>query len=93
MESNRTRSSLPIHNMKAEIMDAIHNNPVVLIRGNTGCGKTTQVSAQSPDLSLVETVGLQCFDSTVTTTLQLGLSIKNNENEYGCYKSFIASER
>ena len=45
-------------------MDAIHKNPVVLIRGNTGCGKTTQVSAQSPDLSLVETVGLQCFHST-----------------------------
>ena len=30
--------------MRDNIMEAIHNNPVVLIRGNTGCGKTTQVS-------------------------------------------------
>ena len=44
MESNKKRSSLPIFAMKEEIMEAIHNNPVVLIRGNTGCGKTTQVN-------------------------------------------------
>ncbi len=44
MESTKKRSSLPIFAMKEEIMEAIHNNPVVLIRGNTGCGKTTQVS-------------------------------------------------
>ena len=29
--------------MKDDIMAAIHENPVTLIRGNTGCGKTTQV--------------------------------------------------
>ena len=29
--------------MKDNIMSTIHENPVVLIRGNTGCGKTTQV--------------------------------------------------
>ena len=29
--------------MKDQIMSSIHENPVVLIRGNTGCGKTTQV--------------------------------------------------
>lgn len=27
----------------AEIVSAITANPVVIIRGNTGCGKTTQV--------------------------------------------------
>ena len=43
MESTKKRSSLPIFAMKNEIMEAIHNNPIVLIRGNTGCGKTTQV--------------------------------------------------
>jgi HrpA-like RNA helicase len=45
-ESTKTRSTLPIYAMKTEIMEAIHNNPVVLIRGNTGCGKTTQVNLQ-----------------------------------------------
>ena len=41
--SAKQRASLPIHAMKEQIMSAIHENPVVLIRGNTGCGKTTQV--------------------------------------------------
>jgi uridine kinase len=31
--------------MKDEIMKTIHDNRVVLIRGNTGCGKTTQVTS------------------------------------------------
>ncbi|KAL7305669.1 hypothetical protein TKK_0001926 [Trichogramma kaykai] len=41
--SYKNRSKLPVFSMKTEIMDAINDNPVVLIRGNTGCGKTTQV--------------------------------------------------
>ncbi len=40
----RQRERLPIWSMKEEIMSKINENPVVLIRGNTGCGKTTQVS-------------------------------------------------
>lgn len=30
--------------MRNEIMTAINDNPVVVIRGNTGCGKTTQIA-------------------------------------------------
>merc|ERR1719211_790295 len=41
--SNKSREQLPISRMKDDIMAAIHENPVTLIRGNTGCGKTTQV--------------------------------------------------
>ncbi len=37
------RSKLPVKNFKEQIMSAIQNNPVVIIRGATGCGKTTQV--------------------------------------------------
>lgn len=37
------RNQLPVKNFEKEIMSAIHNNPVVIIRGATGCGKTTQV--------------------------------------------------
>ena len=43
MASCKDRAKLPIHAMKDQIMSAIHESPVVLIRGNTGCGKTTQV--------------------------------------------------
>ena len=38
-----TRSQLPILQHEQEIMEAIHNNPVVVIKGDTGSGKTTQI--------------------------------------------------
>lgn len=37
------RNKLPVAAKRNEIMNAINENPVVIIRGNTGCGKTTQV--------------------------------------------------
>nr|CAH7722050.1 unnamed protein product [Callosobruchus chinensis] len=42
-ESMTERATLPVHAMKAQIMEAINEHPVIIIRGNTGCGKTTQV--------------------------------------------------
>lgn len=35
----KDRCQLPVYNMKNTIMEAIHENSVVIIRGNTGCGK------------------------------------------------------
>ena len=37
------RKSLPIFQTQDSIVDVITRNPVVIIRGATGCGKTTQV--------------------------------------------------
>ncbi|KAF2881286.1 hypothetical protein ILUMI_24886 [Ignelater luminosus] len=37
------RQQLPVFNMRGAIMEAINEHPVIIIRGNTGCGKTTQV--------------------------------------------------
>jgi ATP-dependent RNA helicase A len=39
----KDRETLPTSALRRTIMDAINDNPVVIIRGNTGCGKTTQV--------------------------------------------------
>lgn len=38
----KARETLPIHAMRREIMETINDNSVVLIRGNTGCGKLKQ---------------------------------------------------
>ncbi|KAL0028223.1 hypothetical protein WJX79_002624 [Trebouxia sp. C0005] len=38
-----TRASLPIASYRQQILDAVSGNQVVLISGETGCGKTTQV--------------------------------------------------
>lgn len=35
----KARESLPIHVMRRQIMETVNDNSVVLIRGNTGCGK------------------------------------------------------
>lgn len=40
----KARETLPIHAMRREIMETINDNSVTLIRGNTGCGKTTQIA-------------------------------------------------
>jgi ATP-dependent RNA helicase A len=40
----KAREQLPISAMRRQIMEAINDNSVVLIRGNTGCGKTTQIA-------------------------------------------------
>ncbi|KAL3689516.1 hypothetical protein R1sor_015825 [Riccia sorocarpa] len=37
------RQNLPIVMMEQEIMEAIHENAAVIVCGETGCGKTTQV--------------------------------------------------
>lgn len=41
--STKERSSLPVFTKRNEIMTAVNENPIIIIRGNTGCGKTTQV--------------------------------------------------
>lgn len=38
------RRKLPVAEIRSDIMEAINDNPVVIIRGNTGCGKTTQIA-------------------------------------------------
>lgn len=40
---NAERKQLPVASMKGRIMEAINEHSVVIVRGNTGCGKTTQV--------------------------------------------------
>lgn len=40
----RFRETLPVASMKREIMELLNEHPVVVVRGNTGCGKTTQIA-------------------------------------------------
>lgn len=39
----RPKTNLPIISMREKIVSMIASNSVVIIRGSTGCGKTTQV--------------------------------------------------
>lgn len=39
----KEREELLVFSMRGPIMEAINEHSVIIIRGNTGCGKTTQV--------------------------------------------------
>lgn len=43
-EKMRKRETLPIAAKRNDLMETLNDNPVVIIRGNTGCGKTTQIA-------------------------------------------------
>ena len=42
------RKTLPCYQKRAEILNCVQNNQVVVISGETGCGKTTQVNTLFP---------------------------------------------
>jgi ATP-dependent RNA helicase DHX37/DHR1 len=50
-EVEEARRDLPIIMMEQEIMEAIFENSIVILSGETGCGKTTQV----PQVSMYNT--------------------------------------
>lgn len=54
------RQGLPAFNHKDEIIELLKNNPVILIKGNTGTGKTTQVPQYILDDALLNKKGSQC---------------------------------
>ena len=41
----RDQSHLPIHSYKSSIVSAVSSHQVVIVAGDTGCGKSTQVRA------------------------------------------------
>ncbi|XP_076045328.1 dosage compensation regulator mle isoform X2 [Oratosquilla oratoria] len=56
----QSRSELPVFTKRNDILAAICDNPVVLIRGNTGCGKTTQICQYILDDHIQSSSGAYC---------------------------------
>ncbi|CAH8569517.1 unnamed protein product [Dicrocoelium dendriticum] len=54
------RAQLPVHPYKRSILDAVSHNRVTLIRGETGCGKTTQIPQFILDSFLEAGKGAEC---------------------------------
>jgi HrpA-like RNA helicase len=46
MQADRAR--LPAHAERARVVEAVRSSPVVVVSGETGCGKTTQVDPPPP---------------------------------------------
>ncbi|CAG8500842.1 2296_t:CDS:2 [Diversispora eburnea] len=54
------RSQLPITHYSSMILDAVKNNPVTVIVGSTGCGKTTQLPQLIFEKAIMEHKGANC---------------------------------
>ena len=54
------RKALPIWSSKEDILKKINENQVVIIKGNTGCGKTTQVPQYILEQYIGEQRGAEC---------------------------------
>ncbi|XP_028396420.1 ATP-dependent DNA/RNA helicase DHX36-like [Dendronephthya gigantea] len=54
------RENLPSYKMKDKIVDLINSNQVVVISGETGCGKTTQVAQFILDDAIMKGKGSTC---------------------------------
>ncbi|KAL3871841.1 hypothetical protein ACJMK2_039813 [Sinanodonta woodiana] len=54
------RGHLPVFQSHDNILQAIHMNSVVIIRGETGCGKTTQVPQFILDQAILQGRGAEC---------------------------------
>ncbi len=56
----KERSALPVSAFRKQILDAVQKNPVVIIRGATGCGKTTQIPQMLLEDYIESGRGAQC---------------------------------
>ena len=54
------RAQLPIWQMQHQIVETIDHNPVTLVHGSTGCGKTTQIPQFLLDYYIGRGVGSDC---------------------------------
>ncbi|XP_057653078.1 ATP-dependent DNA/RNA helicase DHX36-like isoform X1 [Diorhabda carinulata] len=54
------RDKLPIYTKKDDLLKLIHDNQVILVSGETGCGKTTQVAQYILDDYISNTKGSLC---------------------------------
>jgi len=76
------RGQLPIADSHDEILDAIQKNQVVLIRGETGSGKTTQVSA----VCLTRPPRLYCVTERPCDVLRTVTQLTASQNYTGFIK-------
>ncbi|NXY10491.1 DHX36 helicase, partial [Pteruthius melanotis] len=60
IEMQRFREKLPSYGMREELVQLINNNRVVVISGETGCGKTTQVTQFILDDHIERGLGSTC---------------------------------
>jgi len=75
------RESLPIYRLKKELMSAIANNQVLVVIGETGSGKTTQMTQYLDELGLTKKGMIGCTQPRRVAAVSVS---KRVAEEYGC---------
>lgn len=75
------RESLPIAKLKKELMDAISSNQVLIVIGETGSGKTTQMTQYMVELGLTKRGMIGCTQPRRVAAVSVA---KRVAEEYGC---------
>lgn len=75
------RESLPVFKLKQELMGAIHSNQVLVVIGETGSGKTTQMTQYMAEMGLTSTGMIGC---TQPRRVAASSVAKRVAEEFGC---------
>ncbi|KAL3914226.1 MAG: hypothetical protein SGILL_006188 [Bacillariaceae sp.] len=75
------RESLPIYRLKKELMAAIANNQVLVVIGETGSGKTTQMTQYLDELGVTKRGMIGCTQPRRVAAVSVA---KRVAEEYGC---------
>lgn len=77
----KQRRSLPIYNLKIELVQAVHDNQVLVIIGETGSGKTTQVTQYLAEAGYTTRGMIGCTQPRRVATISVA---KRIAEEFGC---------
>ncbi|THD22163.1 Pre-mRNA-splicing factor ATP-dependent RNA helicase PRP16 [Fasciola hepatica] len=75
------RQSLPIYKLKDELLSAVHDNKVLIVIGETGSGKTTQITQYLAEAGYVNTGRIGCTQPRRVAAMSVA---KRVSEEFGC---------
>lgn len=90
-----SRMSLPISNFKSQLLNAIRDNQVVIICGETGCGKSTQVPAfiLEHELSSGRHCKVYCTEprriSAISLARRVSEELGERKGDVGTFRSLV----
>nr|CAH8824939.1 unnamed protein product [Trichobilharzia regenti] len=75
------RQALPIYKLKDELMKAVNDNKVLIVIGETGSGKTTQITQYLAEAGYVNTGRIGCTQPRRVAAMSVA---KRVSEEFGC---------
>ncbi|XP_051928211.1 ATP-dependent RNA helicase DHX8-like isoform X2 [Hippocampus zosterae] len=75
------RESLPIFNLKQQLVQAVHDNQILIVVGETGSGKTTQITQYLAEAGYTARGKIGCTQPRRVAAMSVA---KRVSEEYGC---------